>query len=133
MLCAFTVKPVILTLLIRYVWILKLYRHSIRKFDQFWIELQYSAGSAVHYFGYEHWCSSPESPICFFLFVLFVFAIKIMTLAIEATTLIRHLACDPELFGHGSIQFFTRLVHYFRTFDGIDGRWSVRLGFESCL
>lgn len=95
--------------------------------------LQYGAGSAVHHFGYEHWCSGPEASVRLFLLVPLVLAVEVVALAVEAAALVRHLAGDAELLGHRPVQFFARFVHDLRALEGVDGRRGVGLGLESRL
>lgn len=64
----------------------------------------------MHHFRYEHRSTRPETSIRLLVLVLFVLTVEVVTLAVEAPALIRHLAGDAELLGHRLVQLLARLV-----------------------
>lgn len=68
--------------------------------------LQYNACCAVNHLRNEHGSASAQAAICLLMFILLVLAVEIMTLTVETSAVVRHLACDAELLSHCTIKFF---------------------------
>lgn len=78
-------------------------------------------GSTVHDLGYEHGGAGPQSPVRLLLLVLLILAVEVVALTVQTPALVGHLACDPELLGHGPVQLLAGLVQDLGAFLGRQG------------